>query len=476
MAQGLSFPPGAGIGTNQKLRLRNNRIVMPNATLFQSVMASPPSPTLTTSHTISSPFPFLAGAQGNTSALGGSMFSFCRAGGGIRQANSFPRNQFVAFTNINNGSFRTYCSMQASFWHDGRYLEIIAYGGGGLMALKVNDQYLSLSPTTLANDGSIYFWYFDFGSRAKRRIDFITTGSFGGVYTEQNDSIEPAPVRGPRTVVIGASFTQGTGATGGATAHWVQAFSDALGWDDVWSWGVGATGFIANNSGGSPTFGQQVADVVSYAPDCVIFDGPINDNGNSAASVAAAALAAYQAVQAALPNALIVQFAPFWKSGAEGTIQSIWQIKDALRTAVASGGGIFLDVLELPLPLGYAPMSTTMAAAKSSGSTSFSVNDIIQQAMTLKFADGTRFFVKSVTGGGFTANLDSGIQLSELINAPLTQVGGSFWTGHGRVGATTGWGNCDLYVSSDSTHPSQAGHVALGICGASLLMAAMAPN
>lgn len=44
----------------------------------------------------------------------------------------------------------------------------------------------------------------------------------------------------------------------------------------------------------------------------------------------------------------------------------------------------------------------------------------------------------------------------------VTQVGNSLWSRVGRVGATTGSGNCDLLVSSDGTHPSPAGHAAIG--------------
>jgi lysophospholipase L1-like esterase len=32
------------------------------------------------------------------------------------------------------------------------------------------------------------------------------------------------------------------------------------------------------------------------------------------------------------------------------------------------------------------------------------------------------------------------------------------WTGTGNAGATTGSGNCDVFVSSDGTHPTAAGH------------------
>jgi len=40
---------------------------------------------------------------------------------------------------------------------------------------------------------------------------------------------------------------------------------------------------------------------------------------------------------------------------------------------------------------------------------------------------------------------------------------GAFLRGTGRVGATTGVGNTDLYVSTDATHPSDAGHKATGL-------------
>ena len=51
----------------------------------------------------------------------------------------------------------------------------------------------------------------------------------------------------------------------------------------------------------------------------------------------------------------------------------------------------------------------------------------------------------------------------------VREVGPSYLTGRGYGGATTGWGNADLLVSSDHTHPSQAGDEALGMVMAGLL-------
>src|SRR5260370_38729020 len=102
----------------------------------------------------------------------------------------------------------------------------------------------------LPNNGIFIFFYFPYGSAALRPTVFIATATiFGGVYTAATDTIQPAPVRGPRVIVVGDSFTEGAGGTSQVNG-WVQVFADALGWDDVWPSGAGRTGFV--NPGVAP--------------------------------------------------------------------------------------------------------------------------------------------------------------------------------------------------------------------------------
>lgn len=52
-----------------------------------------------------------------------------------------------------------------------------------------------------------------------------------------------------------------------------------------------------------------------------------------------------------------------------------------------------------------------------------------------------------------------------------TDPGGSWFTGTGNTGATTGVGNSDLYTSTDAVHPNTAGHAFLGRLTTNAIMA-----
>jgi hypothetical protein len=71
--------------------------------------------------------------------------------------------------------------------------------------------------------------------------------------------------------------------------------------------------------------------------------------------------------------------------------------------------------------------------------------------------------VKSSSYGvpNHTFTLDGTFLSAHAAGATFTQKGNSFWTGTGKVGSPSGFGNSDLFVGADGTHPSPAGHVAL---------------
>ena len=63
---------------------------------------------------------------------------------------------------------------------------------------------------------------------------------------------------------------------------------------------------------------------------------------------------------------------------------------------------------------------------------------------------------------------------ADLSILQATGTGIPFFTGAGKVGATTGTGNSDAYVYSDGVHPTQAGHDYLGYRIAQKLIGALA--
>lgn len=430
----------------------------------RAAMSAPPTVTLGTSHLIAPPLHWPATQQINgIDVPAGASFSYCRAGGAIVGGSAYPDYLFQRFSNVSYGSNRDCDLYQVSFLLDGRYLEICFKGQTGSVLCKVDDEYVSLTPQAVLNDGNIYFWHFDFGSRRPRRIDFISSsGRFGGVFTERTATVTPAPLRGPRVIVVGDSFTEGAGASG--VDGYVMAFSDALGWDDVWPSGVGSTGYLAAPAPKVNYRARFAADVAAFRPDIVLFTGGVNDIGGAGASqIGTEAALLFGLARAALPDALLVSVAPFGNKGAAGLARDYFAIKQGLRSAMQGVGGLVVDLLEQQLPLNYLPGTATLVSPVAAGVTALSTSVPLALGNTYRFADGTRFQVIDCFGSGpYTVTTDSVIQTAQPAGAVLQQVGNCFWTGSGRVGATTGYGNCDLYVSADGVHPSPAGHLAIG--------------
>lgn len=57
---------------------------------------------------------------------------------------------------------------------------------------------------------------------------------------------------------------------------------------------------------------------------------------------------------------------------------------------------------------------------------------------------------------------------------PMVMKGPSYLTGQGRVGATTGFGNADLFVGADNVHPTSDGQRAIARVQATLLRQTLA--
>lgn len=451
------------------------RLTPPKRTDFRRVMAAPPAVTLTTSATIASPIQWPSvtpTGSGTTSRVAGSSFSLARAGGPVINGTDYPNYVYVRYTNINYGGGTLNSNVyMASILHDGSAIEFSVKGLTGAILCKVDDEFITLTALSVPNDGGLYYYYIPFGSVKKRRIDFICYNSpFGGVYTAATDSVEPAPLRGPRCIIVGDSFTEGTGSSN--VDSWPNIFAEAMGWDDVWPSGVGATGYLATN-GAKVKFRDRFATDVALAdPDMVMFAGGINDySGFSTAALQAEAAALFALARASCPDAVLVALAPFWRGGASTMPLLLLAAKDAIQTEIERVGGIFLDPLELPLPLNYVPQTTTLSANINAAVTSLTVANPPVLRGTYEFANGERYRVKATAGTGpYTVTTDTAIIGAHTSGEAITQVGDCFWTGSGKVGATTGFGNCDLYVGSDGTHPSAAGHIALGQVVASLLI------
>lgn len=441
-------------------------------------MASPPTVgTLATTSVISSGVlvPPVS-ASGTGSGVLNDRIAYRGAGGIIVAGSGFPGTQYIKTTSLTTVPAGS--PLCADIMTDAPVVEVKMNGGGDKFRVRVDGELVSATPITLANDGSFYFQPLTFATRAFRRISVEMSQSqkFAGFQVGPNDTVEKPAMRGPRTIVVGDSFTEGTGATSSCMG-WVRVFGEAMGWDDVWASGVGATGYVNPATGGKVKFRDRLTnDVVNQSPQVVVWAGGINDVGSySAATIGAEALACYQAVQAALPGVIQIVLSPFWPAGVETYTSALLDGRDAIKAAAATANTTaqpvyFVDLLEMPL--GGTAAATILASGNAANATTLSATGFIPSGSTIEIDTGStreRRVVTGVSGVGPFSLTVSAMTSAHSSGAAVTQVGPGYMTGKGQSGTTTGTGNSDLFRSSDGTHPTQAGHEHIGRIARSLI-------
>lgn len=387
----------------------------------------------------------------------------------------FPDSQMVRSVSVTTTTSAT-APYSVEFWFDGTTLEINTKGITGRFTLRVDDQLVSAAPVVVAQDGAVKFIPVTFATRAWRRVTFESSGLvFGGVRIGPNDTVLPVDVRGPRVIVIGDSFTEGTGSDG-STLSWSRKMGRLLGWRDLWASGSGGTGYVATGVAGRVKFRDRIqSDVIDHEPDVVVWAGGINDPTGAPATVGSEAQLCYEAVAAALPNTVQIVLSPFWRGGPETFPSGLLEVRDAIRAAAAAVSTDlnpvhFIDLLEIPLSA--APIQGALTSAIANGATSFVTNVIIARGSVVEIGADSgsariRRSITNITGSGPFTHTVVGAMTPFASGTPIRQVGRGLWTGSGRVGATTGSGNSDLLVGNDNTHPTQAGHDAIAAAVAS---------
>lgn len=378
--------------------------------------------------------------------------------------------------------------MQVSFLHDGSDIELNIYSTNGML-IRVDGEYVSLTPTTVAATST--FIKLAFGSRKLRRIDVIGTQlNFMGVATGWTDGLYPAPVRGPRVICLGDSFTQSD------VQGWHSWLSDCTGWDDVWAAGVGGTGYLATAGGAAKKFRDRVAsDVIAYAPDIVLVMGSLNDSASTPSALTAEATALVAQIRDALPSCLVIG-----GYNASGGVEKLTaqglDAMDATRDGFIAGGGVWLNPIEMPVTFDGAVPATTVAFATAAGRPGCGANPATitpaSQGITgqttispatnaLPFAGGVveigtgatreRIHVTTFaqTSGVIAYGFDGTARYAHAVGEPMVMKGPSFLTGQGKAGTPTGFGNADLFISADGVHPTPEGHRAIAHVQATML-------
>lgn len=449
---------------------------------FRKVMSNPPTitsgsastlPTLVPSSSGSASYPVTGFVNGNftinkTRNLQGlNQYVYGGSAQNVLSPAAYYSNQFGVSAFITDSVFE---------------FGVRASGTDRLLVVKIDDEYVSLTPTAPGTGGALVYYKYDFssvGGNKERRVDIIGTNiSFVGFFLTATGAIRPAPNRGPRMVILGNSFIQSQGNASGSTMGVVQTISDSLGWDDVIGSGVGGADYLSNNSGTSPTFRQRVVgDFLNANPQVGMIFGMGNDvlAGFTPSQVDAEAALLYAQIREAKPD-MPMFVVPSCRGGVNrADFPAYIAMRNVLRARANEFGFHFIDTLERPLR--GTPQSGLTSGAQSSGASTLTTNFVMQPGSVLDINGVERVHVRSfvnVSTGVYRATIDGVLRNSHASGVQVTQVGPCYITGTGNTGTPSGFGNADVFVGPDGLHQTDLGYTALGTLIANDMMSTFA--
>jgi lysophospholipase L1-like esterase len=265
---------------------------------------------------------------------------------------SFPQTSYYAPDNIYylasiNTIFAT-GPWAVEFMFDGSEFEWKTTGNAAKYRLIVDDELVTAAAQSGPSaTGSEYLIHVAFSSRAPRkiRIDMTSNCRFGGLNIGPNDTVwTPFTPAMPTAVILGDSFTEGTGADSTLDGLALQ-LGHYLGWN-VHASGLGATGYLNPGTGSKVKFADRLTkDVYNRNPDIVFVAGGINDHASyTEAAIQAEALAVFEAIKTNLPHARIYTMGPFWSNGSPTS--TVTDCRDAIEAAASSAGIPFIDNID----------------------------------------------------------------------------------------------------------------------------------
>lgn len=384
----------------------------------------------------------------------------------------FPDYGYVKATHVTTGSpsptGSNFVRVSANF--RGASITCALKGVGTDFFVKFDGRYISLTPHNIGLDTTVKYFTVNFGGTVSGRLDFIfgSNMALGGFWVPAAATLTPAARRGPTCVLFGDSFGEGNTGTTGESGLWGYAnvVAELLGWDDIIVSAVGSTGFLAATSPKVTYRSRIQSDLIDLQPRVCIASLSINDTGASAAALMTEIAAFDAAAKAGVPGIKMIYLSPTINKGAGSWAGTTSAQHDAAKISIPALGSTYLSDIELPVPSGIVMQSAATASAVAAGATTFTSTKTLQAGGTYRFADGTRFYVKSAAGTFSTVDKIANAQLS---GAAFAQVGNCYLTGTGRMGAPSGFGSADEAVGPDNTHPSKAGHLDKGTAVARLI-------
>ena len=204
---------------------------------------------------------------------------------------------------------------------------------------------------TLPADGSIRTVTIDYSSAGLdagiHTVELVYNGStsFGGLHVPTCSTVVPIADPGPRIVVLGDSFTEGTGAIDYANGF-AKLTGRFLGSTDTWASGEGGTGYETTLANRLNLEGRIQADGVATNGQIYIVAMGLNDSASST-TLQTSVLNTISQLVAGAPNARIFVLGP-WNPQA-GLAYPKAQVEAVIESVTAQFPGVtYLDASTIP--------------------------------------------------------------------------------------------------------------------------------
>ncbi len=226
--------------------------------------------------------------------------------------------------------------------HDGKVIEFETESLN--WRLWIDGELLTFLPSIAhSGDGNAYRVKFTFPGRAIRRLVFETPCWFRGISVGPTDGIRAHRPKGPRAIVMGDSFTEGTGIPNGTDKMGFAAtLMQNLGRQGVFISGSGGTGYTNQGLLGRVKIGDRLQeDCLQYNPDEVWLFAGINDTFDETFQPEVRKVFSRIVLSPSKPKLFVGS--PFWKS--DNLPDDLLQKNAILKEECESAGGVFIDVL-----------------------------------------------------------------------------------------------------------------------------------
>lgn len=271
--------------------------------------------------------------------FGGMNRAFTFQGGeSDRLGSNYPKQSFIGTFNLSySAGPRTGIGGSVTFKTDAQTFDVIAYASGfsSQFDVYVDGMLLRGSDVVLPADGSLRRVTIDYTAAGfgagMHKIELVYNGStaFGGLHIPAGTSVVPIEDPGPRLVVLGDSFTEGTGAFDYANGF-AKLAGRYLGITDTSASGEGGTGYETTIGSRLDLDDRIISDGVAAQAQIYVVAMGLNDS-NSSATLHDSVLSAIGKLVGGAPNARIFVLGPwnpqataaYPKAQVEAVIQSV---------------------------------------------------------------------------------------------------------------------------------------------------------